>query len=109
MDRGARPAEVVALDQDVESLDHVVTTYHQDAVTARRGTVFIANFTPDTPDIGFMEAITAWHLIYRTEAEMLDVIQQADVTRRVADVRTWRDPDGCIVFAEMHLSNTAYG
>lgn len=62
------------------------------------GTLLLANFTPDTPDIGFIEAMLDWHLVYRTEADMGALLEPALQKRSVATMRTWRDPDGCIVY-----------
>lgn len=139
------PREVVALDQDPDSLSVVESSYADSRVTARRGTVrdvlarrlagepfdlvyaaglfdyleepvakaltsrmfelvapgghlLLANFTPDTPDIGFMEAMSEWHLIYRTEADMWSLLE--GITAKVS-ARTWRDPGGCIVYLEV--------
>jgi extracellular factor (EF) 3-hydroxypalmitic acid methyl ester biosynthesis protein len=139
------PRNIVALDQDAESLAVVSATYRDPRVQPRRGTVrdvlarriggepfdlvyaaglfdyldrpvasvlvsrlfervapggtlLIANFTPDTPDIGFMEALMEWHLIYRTEADMWSLL---DGVAPQAGARTWRDPDGCIVYLEV--------
>jgi extracellular factor (EF) 3-hydroxypalmitic acid methyl ester biosynthesis protein len=141
----AWPREIVALDQDHDSLAVVEATYPDSRVTARRGTVrdvlarriggepfdlvyaaglydyleqpvaaaltsrmfdlvapggrlLLANFTPDTPDIGFMEAMLEWHLIYRAEADMWSLL---DGVAPQAGARTWRDPSGCIVYLEV--------
>ena len=139
------PREVVALDQDPDSLSVVKASYPDPRVVARRGTVrdvlarrlggepydlvyaaglfdyleapvaaaltarmfelvapgghlLLANFTPDTPDIGFMEAISEWHLVYRTEADMWALL---DGIAGQTAARTWRDPGGCIVYLEV--------
>ena len=139
------PREIVALDQDQDSLAVVEATYPDSRVTPRRGTVrdvlarrivgelfdlvyaaglfdyleqpiaaaltarmfdlvapggrlLIANFTPDTPDIGLMEAMLEWHLVYRAEA---DIFALLDGVVPLAGARTWRDPDGCIVYLEV--------
>ena len=62
------------------------------------GRLLLANFTPDTPDIGFMEAISEWHLVYRAEAYMWALL---DGVAPLTGARTWRDPDGCIVYLEV--------
>ena len=67
-------------------------------LVAPGGTLLIANFTPETPDIGFMEAMMEWHLVYRTEADMWALI---DGVAPLAGARTWRSPDGCIVYLEV--------
>lgn len=139
------PREIVALDQDTDSLAEVAATYPEARVTPLRATVrdvlarrvasepfdlvyaaglfdylehpvaaalaarmfdlvtpggrlLLANFTPDTPDIGFMEAMLEWHLIYRAEADMWALL---DGLGPQAGARTWRDPNGCIVYLEV--------
>lgn len=67
-------------------------------LVAPGGHLLLANFTPDTPDIGFMEAISEWHLVYRTEADMWSLLEGIAAK---TSVRTWRDPGGCIVYLEV--------
>jgi extracellular factor (EF) 3-hydroxypalmitic acid methyl ester biosynthesis protein len=67
-------------------------------LVAPGGRLLLANFTPDTPDIGFMEAMSEWHLVYRAEADMCAL---PDGVATLAAARTWRDPDGCIVYLEV--------
>lgn len=145
---GAWPREIVALDQDGDSLAEVAATYRDARVVPRRATVrdvlakrigsepfdlvyaaglfdyleppvaaaltqrmfdlvapggrlLLANFTPDTPDIGFMEAMSEWHLVYRAEADMWALL---DGVAPQASARTWRDPGGCIVYLEVERS-----
>ena len=144
----AWPREIVALDQDDETLAEVAATYRDARVMPRRATVrdvlakrigsepfdlvyaaglfdyleqpvaaaltarmfdlvapggrlLLANFTPDTPDIGFMEAMLEWHLVYRAEADMWALL---DGIAPQASARTWRDPGGCIVHLEVERS-----
>lgn len=62
------------------------------------GKILIANFLPDIEDVGYMESYMAWHLIFRTEADLLavfDAIPAAEMSK----VSVWRDPDQNIAFA----------
>ena len=64
------------------------------------GTLLLANFLPDIPDVGYMESFMDWHLIYRTDQDMLDLIDalpRADV----ACVRQFRDSQNTITFLEV--------
>ena len=141
----AWPSEVVALDQDADSLAVVATAHPDPRVVPLRATVrdllarrvplqpfdlvysaglfdyldvsvaasltgrlldlvapggrlLLANFTPDTPDIGFMEAMLEWNLVYRTEADMEALL---DGVSPRPSARTWRDPSGCIVYLDV--------
>lgn len=64
------------------------------------GTLLIANFTPATEDVGYMEAYKDWWLIFRDEAEMLEIVR-AVPRGEVASLRIYRDPDRHIVFTEL--------
>lgn len=141
----AWPREVVALDQDAESLAVVSAAYPDPRVIPLRATVrdllarrvpsepfdlvytaglldyldaaiataltarlfdlvapggrlLLANFTPDTPDIGFMEAMLEWNLVYRTDADMGALL---DGVPERPEARVWRDPSGCIVYLDV--------
>jgi SAM-dependent methyltransferase len=61
------------------------------------GRMLIANFLPDVPDAGYMEAIMDWKLIYRTDDEMkslLTGIPSADIDA----VEQFHDPFHNITF-----------
>ena len=64
------------------------------------GRLLITNFTPSTGDIGYMEAIMDWWLIYRDEADMFRLAERID-TARIASQKTWRDALGNIVYLEL--------
>lgn len=38
------------------------------------GRIFVANFAPGIPDVGYMESLMDWHLIYRDEAAMRGLV-----------------------------------
>ena len=64
------------------------------------GTLLLANFLPDVPDVGYMESFMAWHLIYRTDHEMLeltDALPHGDVAR----IRQFHDALDNITFLEI--------
>lgn len=64
-----------------------------------RGRLLIANFLPDIEDVGYMESFMDWHLIYRTEAELLAAF--AEIPRgEIGKIELSRDPDENIAFAE---------
>lgn len=60
------------------------------------GTLLVANFLPDIPDLGYMEACMDWWLITRTEAEVRDLF--ADVPDSASVLTTVDDHE-----------NVAYG
>jgi extracellular factor (EF) 3-hydroxypalmitic acid methyl ester biosynthesis protein len=45
------------------------------------GRLYIANFTPDLPDIPYMEAVMDWWLTYRTVADMQQLVPDIPGTR----------------------------
>jgi extracellular factor (EF) 3-hydroxypalmitic acid methyl ester biosynthesis protein len=65
-----------------------------------RGRLLLANFLPGVPDLGYMETYMAWHLIYRTRREMLDLaldIPQA----ALREVRIFAEENQNIMFLEL--------
>ena len=67
------------------------------------GRLIVANFCPESPDIGYMESFMAWNLIYRDEAEMDEVaaeLPQAEVASR----RLYRDAGGNVLYLEVERS-----
>ena len=64
------------------------------------GTLLLANFLPDIQDVGYMECFMDWHLIYRTDREML-ALTDALPPGEVADVRQFHDPLDNITFLEI--------
>ncbi len=64
------------------------------------GTLLLANFLPDIPDVGYMESFMDWHLIYRTDQEMLELADALPKTD-VASVRQFRDSQNTITFLEV--------
>jgi hypothetical protein len=64
------------------------------------GTLLLANFLPDVPDVGYMESFMAWHLLYRTDREMLE-LTDALPYGEVARIRRFHDALDNITFLEI--------
>ncbi len=64
--------------------------------------ICIANFTPNPLGIGFIESAMDWKLIYRTEAELVRLVESAKLDRSYS-VRTLRDPEGTIAYLHLML------
>ena len=63
------------------------------------GVLLIPNFLPDIGDIGWMESFMDWKLIYRRDAEMLDLLGDWNLVSR-AEIH--RDPDHNITFLKVY-------
>ena len=61
------------------------------------GRLVVANFTPDLPDAGYMEAAMDWRLIYRDERQLRQFASEAPGVA----VETFRDPDGNVVYLDL--------
>jgi extracellular factor (EF) 3-hydroxypalmitic acid methyl ester biosynthesis protein len=61
------------------------------------GTLLVANFLPDILDAGYMESLMDWHLIYRTDKEML-ALAGGVPTGDVAALAQFHDPFDNITF-----------
>ena len=65
------------------------------------GKVWIANFTPGIADVGFMEAVMDWWLIYRDAGGMRALAAEGFADRLdVASVRTFTETEENVVFLE---------
>jgi len=64
------------------------------------GTLLLANFLPDIQDVGYMECFMDWHLIYRTDREML-ALTDALPPGEVAYMQQFHDPLDNITFLEV--------
>jgi extracellular factor (EF) 3-hydroxypalmitic acid methyl ester biosynthesis protein len=62
------------------------------------GVMLIPNFLPDITDIGWLESFLDWKLIYRRDAEMLDLLGDWTLVSR-AEIH--RDPDHNITFLKV--------
>jgi extracellular factor (EF) 3-hydroxypalmitic acid methyl ester biosynthesis protein len=63
------------------------------------GVLLIPNFLTGIPDIGWMESFMDWKLVYRRDAEMLDLLGDWS---QVARAEIHRDPDHNITFLKVH-------
>ena len=61
------------------------------------GTLLVANFAPSLPDIGYMEAIMDWRLIYRDEGEVEEFADDIP-TDEIASKDMFRDEPGNVVY-----------
>ena len=64
------------------------------------GRVLVANFAPNLRDIGYMETVMAWNLIYRDETDMSAIVAGLPAAQ-VAGSRLFRDAYENIVFLEV--------
>lgn len=67
---------------------------------APRGKLLIANFLPEVPDVGYMESLMDWWLIYRNQEEMDGLIKKIP-NEQIAYKKTFTDPDENIAFLEI--------
>lgn len=65
----------------------------------RGGSLLLANFATGIPGAGYMEAFMDWSLIYRTEAETVDLLAEIP-QREIAQVVLTHDSDQNVVFVE---------
>ena len=61
------------------------------------GTLLVANFAPNLVDIGYMEAVMEWMLIYRTEMEVERFAARIPAVE-IAERQTFRDEPGNVVY-----------
>lgn len=69
----------------------------------RGGKLLIPNFAPELVDIGYMEAVMDWWLVYRSEAHMCELAANLPADE-VSACRTFRDNQGYIVYLEVRRS-----
>lgn len=85
--------------------------YLKDAVAARLtsilfgmlrpgGSLLVANFHSDCPDVAGMEAILTWWLVYRDEKQMARLCSEIDPTQ-VAESKVYRDELRNLVYLEV--------
>ena len=61
------------------------------------GELIVANFTPETPDKGYMDAIMAWPLIFRT-ADDMQALTNTLPRDEIDTCSTFKDPHGVVVY-----------
>jgi SAM-dependent methyltransferase len=64
------------------------------------GRLVVANFAPNLRDIGYMEAIMDWRLIYRTETEMARLSVRIPAAE-IAEREMFRDAPGNVVYLSL--------
>lgn len=62
------------------------------------GTLIVGNFAPDSHGRGYMAGIMDWHLVYRSEDDLLRLVKEA-VPQASFDIH--RDEPGNVVYAQM--------
>lgn len=62
------------------------------------GTLIVGNFAPDSHGRGYMAGIMDWHLVYRSEDDLLRLVRQAAPQ---VGVDIHRDEPGNVVYAQM--------
>ncbi len=67
------------------------------------GQMLIANFAPDLRDIGYMEAVMDWKLLYRDEAAVAALAQELPADR-IAERSIFRDLPGNVVYLTLRKS-----
>jgi transposase len=75
------------------------------AEAVRRGApqAAIANFLHDTREQAYMEAFMNWSLVYRSEADMMDMPAEIQATR-IADQRSFTDFEGNVQYVILRAS-----
>jgi hypothetical protein len=71
------------------------------SMLAHGGKLTIANFLPGIYDVGYMEAVMDWWLIYRDEQAMLDLTVNIP-SDAILNIRQYHDPDDNITFLEIY-------
>ncbi|MGG4046149.1 MULTISPECIES: class I SAM-dependent methyltransferase [Paenibacillus] len=64
------------------------------------GRLLIANYLPNTPSIGYMEAVMDWWLIYRDKEQMQELVQQIP-PENINDVDMFVEKNQVIIFMEI--------
>ena len=67
---------------------------------ASNGTLLFTNFTRESEDAAYMEMFGDWWLLYRDEADMLEIVSVLNRSE-VAEVQILRDPDRHLVIVEL--------
>ncbi|MFT5175294.1 MAG: extracellular factor (EF) 3-hydroxypalmitic acid methyl ester biosynthesis protein [Gammaproteobacteria bacterium] len=61
-----------------------------------RGKLLITNFLPQSDGRGYMETMMDWHLVYRSESELMSLFGHAPAVKP----RSFVDPHGNVAYAE---------
>lgn len=68
------------------------------------GRVLVANFVPNVPDVGYMEAFMDWWLIYRDMEQVTELFDALPATGR-GEIETFFDPGMNIAFAVLEKTS----
>lgn len=72
------------------------------AMLAPGGRLLIANFMPGIPEVGYMEAISDWYLMYRAPQELVELAAgSAGCTQYQYQSEVWTDNFGCIAYMRL--------
>ena len=77
------------------------------AMTLPGGRMMIANFLPDIPDAGYMEAFMDWWLIYRDEARVQELFAGIPAAE-ISEMKVEFDPGRNICFLVAVRTNTSH-
>jgi hypothetical protein len=64
------------------------------------GKLLVANFVPDIADVGYMEAFMDWWLIYRNQAQMIDLASSVPQSK-IENISTFLEENRNILFMEI--------
>jgi extracellular factor (EF) 3-hydroxypalmitic acid methyl ester biosynthesis protein len=64
------------------------------------GRLVLTNFLQGTPDLGWMESLMDWYLIYRTQAEVKDFASRIE-KETIARAHNYKCPTGCVGYLSL--------
>ena len=65
------------------------------------GKMLVPNFTPGMLEQGYMETFMDWYLIYRNEAQMIELTEEIQEFINPEDIKLYRDPNCNVVYLEI--------
>lgn len=101
--QGSRPPGEADLVYALGLYDYLTETVAQRLTSdlfqtlAPGGTLLIANLTPGIVEAGYMEAVSDWHLTYRTPKELEGVADGIDASE-ILRCELWTDDFGCVAY-----------
>jgi len=66
--------------------------------------MLVPNFAPGLQGQAYMETFMNWHLIYRTEGQMLSLCSELQNLIKPSDVKLYRDPNFNVIYMEITKS-----
>jgi extracellular factor (EF) 3-hydroxypalmitic acid methyl ester biosynthesis protein len=64
------------------------------------GRLVLTNFLQGTPDLGWMESLMDWYLIYRTQAEVKSFANRVPA-EQIARMHGYKCPTGCVGYLSL--------